>query len=161
MNTQEAPLTATESAHLQRLSRTLLAGQGWGFWWLANSVIFLFVAALLGAIAAVDALSMNGPLAMLLAGVWLALNALYLAMRWRTRGLRGDMRMPVKQILQGECQSVHASGNALTYTVDGQAWRVYPALPRDMGFVAGLMRIEAAATSTGTPVAIERSAGSA
>ena len=159
MIVEEGPLTADERAHLKALAPPLLAGQGWGFWGLANGIALAFIAALLWiAVPDGEPYGLRQGLVVPLGVTWLGLNGFYLWMRHHTRGLRRDVSAPRKQTIQGPCQGVSAQGNALVYTVGGQGWRVYPALPLDQGFIAGLCRIEDAATLTDTPIRIERTA---
>ena len=155
MLVEDAPLSADELAHLKVVAPSLLAGQRWGFWLLANAVALAWIAALL-VVAAPNPEGFRRELVLPLLVAWLGLNGFFFWRRHVSRGLRGDVAAPRKQIIRGDAGGLVASDNALTYTVGGEGWRVYPALPLGSGFVVGRLRIETVAGVGGTAVTLQR-----
>ena len=155
MLVEDAQLSADELAHLKVVAPSLLAGQRWGFWLLANAVALAWIAALL-VVAAPNPEGFRRELVLPLLVAWLGLNGFFFWRRHVSRGLRGDVAAPRKQIIRGDAGGLVASDNALTYTVGGEGWRVYPALPLGSGFVVGRLRIETVAGVGGTAVTLQR-----
>ena len=155
MLVEDAPLSADELAHLKVVAPSLLAGQRWGFWLLANAVALAWLGALL-VVAAPNPEGFRRELVLPLLVAWLGLNGFFFWLRHVNRGVRGDVAAPRKQIIRGDADGLAASGNALTYTVGGEGWRAYPALPLGSGFVVGRLRIETVACVGGTAVTVQR-----
>ena len=122
---------------------------------MANAVALACIGAVLF-VAAPNPEGFRRELVLPLLVAWLGLNGFFFWLRHINRGLRGDVAAPRKQIIRGDAGGLVASGNALTYTVGGQGWRVYPALPLGSGFVVGRLRIETVAGVGGTAVTVQR-----